>query len=89
VRGRADRSPARERGYRDGTFELYGRVNVGIAVAADDALVVPTIFDADQKGLGQIARDARRAAARVREGSITPPELAGGTFTVSTSACSA
>jgi pyruvate dehydrogenase E2 component (dihydrolipoamide acetyltransferase) len=77
------RHPRANAGYRDGAFELYGRVNVGIAVAADDALVVPTIFDADQKALGQIARDARRLAARVRDGSITPPELAGGTFTVS------
>src|SRR5262249_50387948 len=33
--------------YRDGHFELHSRVNVGIAVAADHALVVPTIFDAD------------------------------------------
>ena len=41
--------------YRDGKFELYENVNVGIAVAAQDALVVPTVFDADQKSLGQIA----------------------------------
>src|SRR6476659_1009512 len=33
--------------YRDGRFELYSRVNVGVAVAAKDALVVPTVFDAD------------------------------------------
>ena len=45
--------------YRDGRFELYSRVNVGVAVAAHDALVVPTIFDADQKSLRQIAGDAR------------------------------
>jgi pyruvate dehydrogenase E2 component (dihydrolipoamide acetyltransferase) len=69
--------------YRDGKFELYSRVNVGIAVAAQDALVVPTIFDADRKSLGQIARDARVAAEKVRAGRITPPEVAGGTFTVS------
>jgi pyruvate dehydrogenase E2 component (dihydrolipoamide acetyltransferase) len=69
--------------YRDGDFELHDRVNVGIAVAADDALVVPTIFDADKKSLGEIGRDARRLAARVREGEVTPPDLAGGTFTVS------
>ena len=69
--------------YRDGRFELYSRVNVGIAVAGQDALVVPTIFDADRKSLGAIARDARGLAERVREGKITPPELAGGTFTVS------
>jgi pyruvate dehydrogenase E2 component (dihydrolipoamide acetyltransferase) len=69
--------------YRDGRFELYSRVNVGVAVAAEEALVVPTIFDADKKGLRQIAEDARSVAAKVRDGSVTPPELSGGTFTVS------
>jgi pyruvate dehydrogenase E2 component (dihydrolipoamide acetyltransferase) len=69
--------------YRDGRLELYSRVNVGVAVAAQDALVVPTIFDADTKGLRQIATEARALAQRVREATITPPELSGGTFTVS------
>ncbi len=69
--------------YRDGKFELYSRVNVGIAVAGQDALIVPTIFDADSKSLGQISRDARALAERVREGKITPPELSSGTFSVS------
>jgi pyruvate dehydrogenase E2 component (dihydrolipoamide acetyltransferase) len=69
--------------YRDGRFELYSRVNVGVAVAARDALVVPTLFDADRKGLAEIATGARALAAKVREGSVTPPELSGGTFTVS------
>ena len=69
--------------YRDGRFELYLRVNVGVAVSAKDALVVPTVFDADQKSLRQIASDARALAQRVRDGQITPPELSGATFTVS------
>ncbi len=69
--------------YRDGKFEEYSRINIGIAVAAEDALVVPTVFDADRKGLRQIAADSREAAERVRAGTITPPELSGGTFTVS------
>jgi len=69
--------------YKDGTWELYSRVNVGIAVATDDALIVPTVFDADKKSLGEIARDARALAQRVRAGKITPPELSGATFTVS------
>ena len=69
--------------YRDGRFELYSRVNVGVAVAGRDALVVPTVFDADRKGLRQIAAESRALAQRVREGQITPPELSGGTFTVS------
>jgi pyruvate dehydrogenase E2 component (dihydrolipoamide acetyltransferase) len=69
--------------YRDFRFESYSRVNVGIAVAAADALVVPTIFDADAKSLGEISKTTRALAARVRDGSIAPAELAGGTFTVS------
>jgi pyruvate dehydrogenase E2 component (dihydrolipoamide acetyltransferase) len=69
--------------YRDGRFELYSRVNVGVAVAAQDALVVPTLFDADRKGLRQIASESRALAAKVRDGQITPPELSGATFTVS------
>jgi pyruvate dehydrogenase E2 component (dihydrolipoamide acetyltransferase) len=69
--------------YKDGRFELYSRVNVGIAVAGQDALVVPTVFDADKKGLRQIATETRELAGRVRDGKITPPELSGGTFTVS------
>jgi pyruvate dehydrogenase E2 component (dihydrolipoamide acetyltransferase) len=69
--------------YRDGRVELHSRVNVGVAVAAREALIVPTVFDADLKGLRQIAVETRALAARVRDGSITPPELSGGTFTVS------
>ena len=69
--------------YRDGTFELYPRVNVGVAVAAQDALVVPVVRDADEKSLGEIARRARVLIEKVREGTITPPELSGATFTVS------
>jgi pyruvate dehydrogenase E2 component (dihydrolipoamide acetyltransferase) len=69
--------------YRDAKIELYSRINVGVAVAGQDALTVPTVFDADRKGLRQIASETRALAARVREGSITPPELSGGTFTVS------
>jgi pyruvate dehydrogenase E2 component (dihydrolipoamide acetyltransferase) len=69
--------------YRDGQFETYTRVNVGIAVAGEDLLVVPTIFDADIKSLGEIGRTARALAERVREGSIAPGDVSGATFTVS------
>jgi pyruvate dehydrogenase E2 component (dihydrolipoamide acetyltransferase) len=75
--------PRANGGYKDGHFELYERVNIGVAVAAQDALVVPTVFDADRKTLREIAAETRALAARVRDGSVTPPELSGGTFTVS------
>jgi pyruvate dehydrogenase E2 component (dihydrolipoamide acetyltransferase) len=45
--------------------------------------VVPTVFDADSKSLGQISKESRALAERVRAGAITPPELSSGTFTVS------
>jgi pyruvate dehydrogenase E2 component (dihydrolipoamide acetyltransferase) len=69
--------------YQDDGFLLHDQINVGMAVAADQALVVPTVFDADRKSLGQIARETRVLAARVREGQISPAEMEGGTFTVS------
>lgn len=88
--------PRANGGYRDGKLQLHSRVNVGVAVAVatdpaspagaaatGDALVVPTLFDADLKSLGEIARETRALAERVRAGTITPPELGGGTFTVS------
>ena len=69
--------------YRDGRLELYSRINVGVAVAANDALVVPTVFDADRKSLGEIASETKSLAGKVRDGTITPPDLSGGTFSVS------
>ena len=75
--------PRANAAYRDGAFELYERVNIGIAVAAEDSLIVPTVFDADRKSLLEIAREARTLADRVRQRVITPAELSGATFTVS------
>jgi pyruvate dehydrogenase E2 component (dihydrolipoamide acetyltransferase) len=75
--------PRANSAYRDGRFELYSRVNVGLTIWTDDALVMPTVFDADRKPLEEIARETRALAERVRTGTITPPELSGGTFTVS------
>jgi pyruvate dehydrogenase E2 component (dihydrolipoamide acetyltransferase) len=69
--------------YRDGRYELHDRVNVGFVVHARDGLLVPTIFDADGKPLTQIAAETAALAERVRNAAITPPELSGGTFTLS------
>ncbi|HEX4036350.1 MAG TPA: dihydrolipoamide acetyltransferase family protein [Solirubrobacteraceae bacterium] len=69
--------------YVDGHFERYGRVNIGVAVAGPDTLVVPTVFDADVKPLTVIAATTRELASKVRDGTVSPPELAGATFTVS------
>ena len=69
--------------YVDGKVECYSRVNVGIAVATDDALLVPVVLDADRKTLAQIAADTRRLAGAARRRALQPDDLRDGTFTVS------
>src|SRR5262249_46292226 len=53
------------------------------AVAAEDALLVPVIRDADRKSLQDIRTEARELAEKARAGTLTPAELDGGTFTIS------
>jgi pyruvate dehydrogenase E2 component (dihydrolipoamide acetyltransferase) len=69
--------------FREGRIEQYERVNVGIAVAAPDGLLVPVIRDADRRSLGDLAEESRRLAAAARAGAVAPEDLEGGTFTVS------
>jgi pyruvate dehydrogenase E2 component (dihydrolipoamide acetyltransferase) len=69
--------------YVDGHFEHYAAINIGVAVSGEGTLVVPTVFDADTKSLVEIAAQTRVLAGAVREGTISPADLAGGTFTVS------
>lgn len=64
-------------------FELPDEVNVGIAVAGEDALVVPVVRRADERSLAAVAREARRLATSVRDQRIAVEDLDGGTFTVS------
>ena len=69
--------------YVEGKVECYSRVNVGVAVATDDALLVPVIFDADRRRLGEITAETRRLADAARRRSLQPTELRNATFTVS------
>ena len=75
--------PGLNASYADGRTLRFGRINVGIAVALDDALIVPTIYDADRKTLIEVAAESRRLAERARSRSLTAEELGNGTFTVS------
>ncbi|HEY5358065.1 MAG TPA: dihydrolipoamide acetyltransferase family protein [Streptosporangiaceae bacterium] len=61
----------------------YRHVNIGVAVAIDDGLIVPVIRGAGRKTLTQIAREAHDLSTRARARRLTPDELAGGTFTIS------
>jgi len=67
----------------DGDSIVYHHyVNMGIAVASDAGLVVPTIKDADRKGMLDVARDIADVARRGRDGKLTMDDLTGGTFTI-------
>jgi len=69
--------------YVDGKVECYSRVNVGIAVATDDALLVPVVRDADRLSLTEISVESRRLADAARRRTLAPADFHDGTFTVS------
>jgi 2-oxoglutarate dehydrogenase E2 component (dihydrolipoamide succinyltransferase) len=67
----------------DGDSIIYKHyVNMGIAVASDQGLVVPNIKDADRKGTIELSRDISEVAKRARDGKLTMDDLTGGTFTI-------
>jgi 2-oxoglutarate dehydrogenase E2 component (dihydrolipoamide succinyltransferase) len=67
----------------DGDAIVYKHyVNLGIAVASDQGLVVPNVKDADRKGMLQISRDIAELAKRARDGKLSMDDLTGGTFTI-------
>jgi pyruvate dehydrogenase E2 component (dihydrolipoamide acetyltransferase) len=61
----------------------HHRVHVGVAVAIDDGLVTPVVFDADKKGIGAIAAEVRDLAGRAKTKHLKGHEISGSTFTVS------
>lgn len=58
-------------------------VNVGVAVDTQNGLVVPVIRDVDKKGLFQIAKELGEVSARAREGKMSPADMQGGCFSIS------
>jgi len=67
----------------DNNIRLFKHVHLGVAVDTPRGLMVPTIFNADQKSLLEISKEVKELAAQCREGNISPDKLSGGTFTVS------
>jgi pyruvate dehydrogenase E2 component (dihydrolipoamide acetyltransferase) len=61
----------------------HHRVHLGMAVATDDGLIVPVIFDADQKRLSEISRETKALAKLARERRLKPEQYTGSTFSVS------
>jgi len=62
---------------------LHDRVDIGMAVALPDGLIVPKVRNADRKGILQIGREAREVAKKARGGALSMDEVTDGTFTIS------
>lgn len=61
----------------------HSHINVGVAVALPDGLLVPVVRDADRKGAFAIAEETHQLIAQAREGRLSPDALTGGTITIS------
>jgi pyruvate dehydrogenase E2 component (dihydrolipoamide acetyltransferase) len=68
--------------YRDGRFELYSRVNVGVVIAAEGNYLIPTIFDADRKPVPELEDEIDELSIAATSGRLSSPALSGATFTV-------
>ena len=66
----------------DGSIRTFKHANVGMAVDTDRGLLVPVIFGAERLSLGAVSKAAKSLAGSAREGSLTPDEMSGGSFTV-------
>ena len=69
--------------WRDGRIERFGRVNVGVVIADLGAYVIPTVVDADEKSIAELALELADLDRRARAGELLAPELSGATFAFS------
>jgi pyruvate dehydrogenase E2 component (dihydrolipoamide acetyltransferase) len=75
--------PRANAAYRDGRFERYSRINIGIVVPTRDGFAMPAVLDADRLGLDVLEERVSRLASRAAAGELAAPDLAGATFSVS------
>jgi pyruvate dehydrogenase E2 component (dihydrolipoamide acetyltransferase) len=75
--------PACNAWWQDDHIRYWNEVHVSMAVAVEEGLITPVIWNTDQKGLRDIAAEAKDLAGRARERRLRPEEYTGGTFSVS------
>jgi pyruvate dehydrogenase E2 component (dihydrolipoamide acetyltransferase) len=64
-------------------IRYFNRVHIGVAVAIDDGLITPVVFDADRKSISQISSEVKQLAGLARNRRLTPEQYTGSTFSVS------
>ncbi len=67
----------------DGALYTFEQINMGVAVALDDGLIVPVLRDVGSMDIRQISDAVHSLSLRARDGSLSPDEVVGGTFTIS------
>jgi pyruvate dehydrogenase E2 component (dihydrolipoamide acetyltransferase) len=67
----------------DGEIRRMNKVNIGVATAIPNGLIVPVVKQADQKTIPEISKEVKDLVARAREGKVVPEEISGSTFTIS------
>lgn len=77
------RHPKVNASLKDDVIQLHETINIGVAVAVTDGLLVPVIKQADQKGLAHLTTETKRLAGLARDGRLLPDDMRGGTFTIS------
>jgi len=63
-------------------IKVWEDINIGVAVALEEGLIVPVVKNADQKSLVEISKAVKSLAGKARAGTLTPDEAKGGTFTI-------
>ena len=74
--------PRMNASWTDGAITLHPSVNIGLAVAVDDGLIVPVIHGVEQMTLDRIAARRAELVDRARSGTLRPEDIAGGTFSI-------
>ena len=69
--------------YEDGGIRMNDGINVGIAMAVEEGLIMPAIVGAGEMSLREIAQASKEVAERAQQGTLAPQEYAGGTFAIS------
>jgi len=77
------RSPWMNASLHSDQITLHSRINLGIAVALDEGLIVPVVQDANTKGVAQLSEEISDLSQRARSNKLRANEMTGGTFTIS------
>ena len=77
------RYPAHNTVLHEGNILHFDEINIGVAVALDEGLIVPVLRNVGSKSIHEIARGTHELAEKAREGRLTPDDTLGGTFTIS------